>query len=155
MRDKPFIDPIAGDTDANGTINWNNVVSDDAMLARFGDDAAKIRQLLVDQGPVNLGLSDLRYLLNNATSVALKEMSINLGDGFNPHDIIGQLIDIEAENQTAKAIALVFTCNPEKPVLTLSTIMQFEDFFSRNHWAVQYNDTIPVDTINITMIITQ
>lgn len=109
MNDKSFKDLIAENTDADGIINWDKVeipdlnitdwsditdvppYAEDALLARFGNDAAKVRQLLEDQGPINFGLRELEHQLADAETVVLKDIMMNLDEEFTPQDIIAQI----------------------------------------------------------------
>ena len=140
--------------------DWSDITdvqphNDEVLLTRFGNDAAKVRQLLDDQGLINFDASDLEYLLTDTSSVELKEISIKPDDEFNSQDIIILLNNLLAEYPEIKAFALIFTCNPNKPLLTLHKIIELEEILSRCYWGVQYNDTFPINTLNITIIITR
>lgn len=126
-----------------------------ALLARFGDDARRVWQLLNDYGPVNFGLRDLELMLTDATCAELKEISLRIDNGLKPQEIIAQFNNVSAEHPDAKAMALVFTSNQEKPPLKLHHLIELEELLSQCFWGVHYNDTIPTDTLNITMIIAQ
>lgn len=175
MSDKSVKDLIAENTNADGIINWDNVAipdleitdwsditdvpphADDALLARFGDDAAKVRQLLDDHGPINFGLRELEHQLADATDVVLKDIMINLDEGFTSQDIIEQIDSKLADYTQVKAISLIFTCNSEKPLITIHKLIGLRDYLSKSGWcwAVQYNDRLPIGMLNITIIITQ
>ena len=172
-QDKSFKDSIAENTNANGIVNWDKVEipdlditgwseitdvpphADDALLARFGDDAAKVRQLLADQGPINFGLRELEYQLADAETVVLKDIMMNLDEESTSQDIIDHIDREIDEYAHIKAVSLIFTCNPEKPLITLHKLRGLRERLSQSYWAVQYNNTIPIDTLNITMIISQ
>ncbi len=173
MNDKSFKDLIAENTDADGIINWDKVeipdlnitdwsditdvppYAEDALLARFGNDAAKVRQLLEDQGPINFGLRELEHQLADAETVVLKDIMMNLDEEFTPQDIIAQIDSEIGEYAHVKATTLIFTCNPEKPLITMHKLRGLRDRLSQSYWAVQYNDTLPIDALNISIIITQ
>lgn len=172
-QDKSFKDSIVENTNADGIINWDKVEipvpditdwrditdvpphTDDALLARFGDNAAKVSRLLADYGPVNFCLRDLELLLTDATCAELKEISLRLDNGLDPQEIIALFNNVSAEHPNIKAMALVFTYNQAKHPLTLHHLIELEELLSQCYWGVHYNDTLPIDTLNITMIITQ
>lgn len=174
-QNKSFKDSIAENTNADGGVNWDKVEipdldikdwsditdvpphAEDALLTRFGDDAAKVRQLLTDHGPIDFGLRDLEHQLADATEVVLKDIMMNLDEEFTSQDIIEQIDNKLVDYTQVKEISLIFTCNPEKPLITLHKLIGLSDYLGITCWcwAVQYNDTLPIDTLNITMIITQ
>lgn len=157
-QNKSFKDSIVENTNAEGTINWDNVAipdleitdwsditdvpphADDALLVRFGDDAAKVRQLLDDKGPIDFSLRELEHQLADATEVVLKDIMMNLDEEFTSQDIIEQIDSKLVDYPQVKAISLIFTCNPEKPLITMHKLIGLRDSIWANH-AGQYNIT--------------
>ncbi len=164
-----FKESIAENTADDGTINWDAVKipdldladveaitdvpphSEDALMARFGDDAAKIRQIIQDSGLINCGLSDIEWFLTDTTQVKVVEIYSSEKD--SPLRDANRRLQCEYEAGSYPKVALIITTNPKFHKVGFKELDSVVNYSNVILWAYQYNDELLPGTIRLTAIL--